>query len=134
MMHPVSMLKYVTFDLALPCSSMSKITRHEFCCFCCFVDMLNKSTEKVRGIVREENLIFTNLEQSNITHRHRHNIILQRTRPCTKLYCSDEITLIILDTDSTHKHNISVTVLWYITAFHTAACVHICENDICHLI
>ena len=53
--------------------------------------MLNKSTEKVRGIVREENLIFTNLEQSNVTHRYRDNIILQRTRPRTKLYCSDEI-------------------------------------------
>ena len=88
--------------------------------------LLNKSTEKVRGIVWEENLIFTNLEQSNVTHRYRDNIILQRTRPHTKLYCSDEITLIILETDSTHKHNISVAVLRYITAFHTAAYVHIC--------
>ena len=59
-MHPVFMLKYVTFDIALPCSSMSKLIDLNSVVFViCGYMLLNKSiyiTEKVSGIVWEETL------------------------------------------------------------------------------
>ena len=59
-------------------------------------------------------------EQSSITHGHRDNIILQRTRPCTQLYCSDENTYASYRQYTQQKdlkvfsNNSQV----YITAFH----------------